>query len=273
MKKFNRFFAIFLLLACLSLLVAPFLYAASEEELQQAFQAAVNDAEIAEADEIYYDLISITEDNNNLVWSSESGDQKVLMTTWTSWDGYDGMVGKTIRMTQYIQARTNGANGNSTMGIYETTRDIWVTAVPELQKFCQQNQIPANDLDLRLEQLLGLPPDNGKTRFVEFWVSPEDLFRPTPDPDITNNAATLDFPAGVSEEHKQWFNDTKASMYGENGYPWTRLGYTYDWGKTDNHIGMSEFIIRIGAEVDVYSVTLTDDYCVHASYVSHWSLY
>ena len=273
MFKFNRFLTTFLLLAFLSLFISPVLYAASEEELQQAYQAAVNDAETAEADEISLNLIVITEDNNNLVWSGESGNKKVLMTTWTSWDGYDGMVGKTIRMTQYIQARTNGAKGNVTMGIYETTRDIWVTAVPELQKFCQQNQIPANDLDLRLEQLIGLPPHDGNTRFVEFWVSPADLFRPTPDPDITNNAATLDFPPAVSEEHQQWFNQLKASSYGENGYPWTRLGYTYDWGKTDNHIGMSEFIICIGAEVDIYSVTLTDDYCVHTSHVSHWSLY
>ncbi len=273
MIKYNRSLAIILPLAFLFLFTSPFLYAVSDEELQQAYQAAVVDAEIAEADEIYSNLIAITEDNNNLVWSGESGDKKVLVTTWTSWNGYDGMVGKTIRMTQYIQARTNDSKSNSTMGIYETTRDIWVTAVPELQKFCQQNQIPANDLDLRLEQVLGLPPHDGKTRFVEFWVSPADLFRPTPDPDITTNTATLDFPAGVSEEYKQWFNELKASSYGDNGYPWTRLGYTYDWGKTDNHIGISEFIIRIGAEVDVYSVTLTDDYCLSTSHVSHWSLY
>ena len=45
---------------------------------------------------------------------------------------------------------------------------------------------------MRLEKLLGLPPNSGKTKFVEIWVRPQDLFRPSPDPEITDCVAELD---------------------------------------------------------------------------------
>ncbi|MBK8453511.1 MAG: hypothetical protein WAQ53_14365 [Thiofilum sp.] len=53
----------------------------------------------------------------------------------------------------------------------------------------------------------------------------------------------------------------KDSSYGDKGYPWTRLGYTYDWGKPNNPIGFSEFVIDKGAKVEVKSVTTTAKYC------------
>ncbi len=43
--------------------------------------------------------------------------------------------------------------------------------------------------------------------------------------------------------------------------PWTRLGYTYDWGASQNHIGLSEFVLRKGANLEVDSVTAVNDYC------------
>jgi hypothetical protein len=44
------------------------------------------------------------------------------------------------------------------------------------------------------------------------------------------------------------------------GYPWRRLGYTYDWGGSQGDIGLSEFVIEAGANVEVASVTTTDCY-------------
>lgn len=49
--------------------------------------------------------------------------------------------------------------------------------------------------------------------------------------------------------------------YGPNGYPWTRLGYTYDWGNPRREIELSEFVIREPAMVQIRAVTATDDYC------------
>lgn len=49
-------------------------------------------------------------------------------------------------------------------------------------------------------------------------------------------------------------------------YPWSGLGYTYDWGNPQKpHVGSSEFIINPTAEkpveVEVVSVTPTQEYC------------
>ncbi len=210
---------------------------------QQAYLNAVKDAEIAEPAEISTGLISILESNQNLVWQGESGQKQVLLLTWTSWNGYDDKVGQAIT----------------------TTRETWVTAVPELKDFCTAYNASADNLTLRLEQLLGLPPHNGKTRFVEIWAAPQDLFRPSPDPEITDHEAQLDFPASkyltVSQEHVAWINNLKSQSYGENGYPWTRLGYTYDWGNPQSEVGLSEFVINPGATVTINAVTATADYC------------
>ena len=71
--------------------------------------------------------------------------------------------------------------------------------------------------------------------------------------------------------HKNSKNDKIHRIPSENGKhkqnrakmpaPWTRLGYTYDWGASQNHIGLSEFVLRKGANLEVDSVTAVNDYC------------
>ncbi len=63
-------------------------------------------------------------------------------------------------------------------------------------------------------------------------------------------------------EHIFWFNDLKEKSYGYNGFPWTRLGYTFDWGGDANDdYWLSEFIIKKGASIEIESITKTQDYC------------
>ena len=245
----NMLSALVLILLSGCPLVGPFV---TDEHLQQAYQAAVKDAEVAEADEICTGLTAIVPENDRLLWEGTPGQSRVLMVTWTSWTGYDDLVGKSIQVDDLAKST-------------ETTRDTWVTAAPELRDFCARQHLNEEDMTLRVEELMGLPPHNGKTRFVAFWVNTEDLFRPSPDPEITDHEAGLDFPVSsrfvtVSDDHVAWFNAQKAASYGDGGYPWTRLGYTYDWGNPLCHVGLSEFVIRSGATVDVQSVTLNDDF-------------
>lgn len=215
----------------------------SEEELKQAYMEAVQDAAIVEPDEISTDLVAIVPFNSELVWEGEPGESRLLAVTWTSWDGYDDKVGESMTLTQ----------------------EIWVTTVPEVQEFCQAYEHKADTLTLRLEQFLGLPPNNGKTKFVEVWVEPADIFRPSPDPEVTDTVAEEDFPQSrffvVSQEHVQWVTDLQSESYGEQGYPWTRLGYTYDWGNPESEVGASEFVVVEGATIGVEAVTETNDYC------------
>ena len=51
---------------------------------------------------------------------------------------------------------------------------------------------------------------------------------------------------------KNWFDDQASKSYtGENPHPWTRLGYTYDWGSNADKYGLSEFIVVPGSPMEV----------------------
>ncbi len=216
--------------------------ASTDASLESRYQAAVADAKVATVAEVSRDLVAISHNTPELVWKSDQ--DSVLVLTWTGWDGYDKQVGQPVTLQ----------------------REVWVTPAPYLQEFCKakRSQLSDEALILRLEQLMGLPPHNGKTRFVEMWVQAGDLFRPSPDPAITDHEAELDFPVAtgmtVSQSHKDWINNLKSSSYGNNGYPWTRLGYTYDWGD-DSPVGLSEFVIREKAVITVKDVKSLNSYC------------
>ena len=221
----------------------------------KAYCHALANTKIAGFEGIWRNLTAIVGYNKRLVWEDNKINSRVLVVTWTSWDGYEKNVGKSIPVQ----------------------RDIWVTAVPDLKDFC--TQYDSNEkiaLSYRINQLLGLPPEstenNQKRKLVEIWVEPKYLFRPTPDPEITDHEAELDFPLpnsfiSISYKYKNWF--LKQLM--TNDYPWTKLGYTYDWGKHSDwkkidpnrpvFVGLSEFIIREGANVKINSASKLGDYC------------
>ncbi len=215
-------------------------YATQEETLKEMYQAAIRDAEIANESEIYRGLTPITESNPNLTWEEDNGSSMVLVVTWTTWNGYVNQTNKTMNLS----------------------KETWVTVYPEVRNFIEQNNLPVDKCSLRLEQLNGIPPRNGKTWFVELFVSPKDMFRPSPDPEINDTEAQLVFPANTSQEHIDWINNLINASYGPNGYPWTRLGYTYDWATSSrNHVGLSEYVIRQGSIVKIHDTISTQEYC------------
>jgi hypothetical protein len=242
LKLINSLRTYLLILICLFL----FESCCPEQEindLQKAYFDAICDAKIAESEEICRQLTAIVEHNKDLIWKGIRGNRKVLVVYWTDWEGYAAEVRKTIT----------------------AERDIWVTVVPELRKFIRKHSGKFENLSLRLEQLLGLPPNCEKIIFVEVWVDPDDLFRPSPDPEISDREAELDFPCSenyvrVNEAYKEWFNCKKRDSYKSNGYPWTRLGSTYDWGNPDCEVGLSEFVIKKDSKAEVHSVIPTHRY-------------
>ncbi|MPM30562.1 hypothetical protein SDC9_77112 [bioreactor metagenome] len=209
---------------------------AEPADLEQMYRDAIEDAMVADEDEIYSELTPITESNAELQWMEYSGEEYVLVVTWT----------------KYPESYPVGSNVSTWWG------DTWVMVIPELKGFVETNDIPDEKLTLRLEQLIGLPYNNGNDYFVEMWVKPEDLFRPSPDPEITDTKAQLDFNENASQEYVYWFNSHKNTTYDK--YPWTRLGYTYDWGNPDSEVGLSEYVIRNNSTVVVSSVSTTLDY-------------
>ncbi len=220
-----------LLLALWVLLGLGALAGLARAEYPQAYLDAVEDAQHPTAEKIA-SLSPIGADNPALFWEGEPGSSRVKVVTWVSWLGYDNLVGQ-----EYTLA---------------ADRELWVSPASAVQDFYGWHRLRPGDLPLRIEQLLGMPPDDGRTRMVELYVRPQDLFRPSKDPEIDDQLAQLEFPAGVSETHKTWFNKQLGTYTATKPYPWSQLGYTYDWGDTAApHVGVSEYVVRGGSTVHV----------------------
>lgn len=171
-------------------------------------------------------------------------DGRVRVATYTSWSGY---------------------RPDTTLTL---ARDVWVTVVPEVRDSCRTFR---DDVTLRLEQLLGLPPGAGYDRIAELSVRVEDLFRPAADPavgttrpcpDSVSGGCGTRFPAGVDTAHMAWMASAALNLWRiPQGYPWTRLGYTYNWHPGSPRYGASEYVVRAGSAVRVLTVAPTAEYC------------
>lgn len=182
----------------------------------------------------------------------------MLVATWKTRKAYDGY----IKNNQKSSPDPNYA--------------IWVTAAPQVKVFCQSYlrenpKATDNQLDMRLKQYLGLPPDPDQKYhvFVEPWVSPENMFRPCVDPEINDNKCDLKIPdhfpsvANISDYgafyQSLYFNRFRRA----NRYPWTGVGYTYDWNKGANEskFGVSEFILIPDTPYKIERDVSTRKYC------------
>lgn len=206
----------------------------------ESYARAVADAREPTAAEIDDALWPLSPTNASLEWDDHEATRRVRVVTWTSWDGYDSHVGQAMPVT----------------------REVWVTPVPQVRSMCRALGLTGDALVDRLRRYLGLPPDAVKTRMVELWVDPADVFRPCPDPEVDDDRCDLAFPASASAEHRAWIDALRARSYGADGYPWTQLGYTYDWAGDRTHVGASEYVVRPGSTAVVASVQTTDAYCV-----------
>ena len=71
-------------------------------------------------------------------------------------------------------------------------------------------------------------------------------------------------PTCTQWTYRDWFVNRIGYIYKKGnvddpstwGYPWTRLGYTYDWGNKKNHVGASEFVIRLDPSKQDATVTV-----------------
>lgn len=198
-----------------------------------------------EKSHIYNGLVPITRQNKDLSWQTVDGEDYVLMV---SWKGY---------IASYVPYKDTG--------YYNTGNQwpIWVTAAPQLLQRMKSERI--TDPNRRLKELLGLPPNSSYSYIVEFWVRPQDLFRPCPDNEITDNTCDLCFPANTDSTYMDWVSQTRISRYYPcdlfSQYPWTALGYTYDWNpKNKTHVGLSEFVIHNNANIKVAGIYSTEEY-------------
>jgi hypothetical protein len=196
--------------------------------------------------------------------------------------------GKILLVRAELSSRFNKIEGD----VVKTDREGWYTVYPELKDACSQSTIESKTK--RVLQLLGLPPNKPIDTIYEIYTDISMLFRPCPDPEIYDSQCVSEIPVtnarstkpdapwycpsddeeviqlgegkiNVANEHFIWMCRTWGYNYGSTetlrNYPWTGLGYTYDWGSSTDGVGLSEFILKSGAEITVYRRYTIDEYC------------
>ncbi len=143
---------------------------------------------------------------------------------------------------------------------------VWVAPTREVWQKCHGRHDPV----LALQQILGLPPQQKPQpghswHLFVFDIATDDLFRPCPGGIVRD--APADRPrCGLASDLdptldaqftqfllQQWWSSHRATVeHGrdpELGYPWTGMGWTYDWSPASKtHRGVSEFVVKKGAQ-------------------------
>jgi len=157
--------------------------------------------------------------------------------------------------------------------------DIWVSPADQVLQFCQSfpSSLTAEQVILKLQQLQGLPPQTGQEpctwQILQVTIDnpqvPEQFFRPCPDPDPTTTGPC---PATFDPSDSQATVAFQAWMAGQafsswqipGGYPWTHLGYTYNWDPDASSIvGTSEYVIPRGTTVQVVDQVPAIELCTN----------
>ena len=222
------------LFAVLSPMLAP---AKAEKTLQERYIQAIDEVMLRQGAYTYNRLNPINDTNPHLVWNSTAATKGVLVLTFTKYNS------------------SYPVNSSVTTWWGET----WITVVPDLKQFFGSNVGAGENRTLRTLELLGLPWDSKNTYFVEMYVQPKDLFRPAGDNEIYDDTAGMSLPSNADPAYVKWFNAKIITSYYPKTAPWSRMGYTYDWG-SDSHIGLSEYVIRQNATVFVRSVSTANVY-------------
>lgn len=136
--------------------------------------------------------------------------------------------------------------------------DVWCVTLAEINEWYDLNNGGVTDWNLRFKQLIGLPSDSGHTHFTAMWVSPDDMIRPAYVTNIYSSDMTTSLSDNIDADYREWFEDTIIRLYFNSRYPWTRLGYTYDWADTDTAYGLTEFLVLRDSSVTI-EFTLTVD--------------
>lgn len=234
------------------------------------YTAALNVVAVPAPSDIGPGLLRIASDNADLVWRDTPAGRQVLVASTMSTSAYE----------KYYKGQATG--GPSGWG------QIWVTAVPQLQRFCTAAAGDATAKTERVVQWLGLNPTVPYAQVVEMWIAPEKLVRPCPVTDVAAASCTLDTngsagPPPVAstvtrpvctagdaacleqQSYWDWFAQNMRLNLKEGGAPWTRLGYTFDWKpKKDGgyeRYGASEFVMKPGATYEVKAAYSLADYC------------
>lgn len=227
-----------LLLLCFVSLLNSCLYASEYEQMVTSqYQQAIDDAMIASSDKIF-PLVEVTEKSLMMTWNKTK--DKVLM----------------ISLLDDVSDYRDKSNF-----IVKDNGSLWLFAGKEYSCWFAHRKEEFDSCDIRQQQLFGLPNDYEAKYYVAFWVKPEDLVRPAYEPDVTKQLTVESLDGSRLGESGMWFIGSMLSMHKEKNFPWTRLGYTYDWSsKSINHKGLCEFIAKKDADLEIVWIKTSEEY-------------
>lgn len=203
----------------------------SKEEL---WQTAMSDAVFSEDEEVR-ELVTLTKDDQRVIW--DDAGKRVLLLSWHN----------------YEDPCVPGSPLGTKQG------DIWATSLGEMEAWYAESGSEVEDWNLRFAQLLGVHEEEGYTRFSAFWVSPEDVIRPAYLTDVTGQMEN-DYTKVEEGAYKDWFDGNILWSYFESDYPWTRLGYTYDWSGGESEYGLTEFLVFDGSKTEIEFTYSTEEF-------------
>lgn len=215
--------------------------------MEQLYQNAILDAMVADSSEVVDTLWQISKENTALQWKTINGKDYVLLASFM----------------RYPESYPEGDSITNVWG------ESWVF-IPQQMKARIGNKLDGtSDTTMRICQLLGLPPANERsnTHIAELWVNPERLYRPAGNPNIDTRTAGAVLSNDVSATYNTWFNNYILFAYyrtlsgsADFHYPWTRLGYTYDWAPDNPEVGLSEYVLQVSSGAWVEHVSPVESY-------------
>lgn len=200
----------------------------------QLYDAAVRDAMTVELEELH-PLVSL---EKKAPYATYDAQGRILLLTFH----------------KYPDSYPNGADVSLSWG------EVWTFTGGELADWVDENGEDVADWPLRFRQLIGLSPDNEATHFTAMWVKPEDIVRPAYLQETGEVQMTVALAKDTDEEFKVWFDGNVIRSYFDSAYPWTRLGYTYDWAAGGREYGLSEFLVKKGSAVTVAYTSTTEEF-------------
>tara|TARA_B110000046_G_C13018693_1_gene410051 strand:- start:105 stop:557 length:453 start_codon:yes stop_codon:yes gene_type:complete len=114
---------------------------------KQVYQSAIESAMSPSPEKVATNLVAINKQNENLTWKTVNGEDYLLVVSWKG-------------DASYYEAYLDSS-------FYPKQQwEIWVITSPQLLTVFSQEDVL--DTNMRLKQMLGLPPDSTYNYFVEF---------------------------------------------------------------------------------------------------------
>jgi len=150
----------------------------------ERYRRALEDTMETDQTEIVHDLIAVVPEPDGINYRKLQGDD----LAWE--ENPENADHPRILVAALMSRETFNNYYRSFIGQdYKLQVSLWVTVVPELNNhFIGKNCPPTSK---RLVEVFGLNPGLEYSAIVEMWVDPRNLFRPAPDPEISDHEAEL----------------------------------------------------------------------------------